>query len=331
MHGDLLHPGVEEAHDASVAAHPEFSRDVLGRHFVVGAFEFDVAVAVDFAFGFNKGGEEPGWQRLQGGLFALLKVTVNLPLGGAVDAPVGFGLFPVTQVSVDFEKGVEGLAFDRALFDVTDASLYFAFVLGSARPGGQGHDVVVLTKGGEFRIEFGIVNIGLEDSGLEVVEHQHARHATETAKGVLDSTDEAFGVLPRHGLGVAFARVAQGDSQQMDLLSLAGQLNPGGSVVDLSFFAGFTFHAPDTLWITRLELGHEAFDRLIRVLKGVVIDQILPDPCGMELRLELGHYDIAERFAVTLAANLKLRLGLRTDAPIEARIDLRAGGRNGTL
>ena len=44
-----LHFGIKDAHYAAVPACPDLFADVLGRRFVVSAFDFDIAVAVDTA------------------------------------------------------------------------------------------------------------------------------------------------------------------------------------------------------------------------------------------------------------------------------------------
>lgn len=65
----MLQALVEEAHHASVAAHPHFARDVFDGHFVVGFFKFDVSVPVSPAFGFHEAGGEIAGKVLEGGLF----------------------------------------------------------------------------------------------------------------------------------------------------------------------------------------------------------------------------------------------------------------------
>jgi len=164
----------------------------------------------------------------------------------------------------------------------------------------------MLAEGCELWIEFGVVVAGLEHSGLEVVEHKQAWHTTPVAKGVFDSTDEAFGVLPQHHFGVALARVAQGDAQHVNFLSLACQLDPQRSVVDLGLLTGFAFHAPDALWIGLLELRYEAFDGLVGMLELVVIDEILPDAFGVELGVEFCLDDLA----ITLTVALPTTIGI---------------------
>ena len=46
VHGDLLHPLIEDPHQAAIPPHPDFSRPVLWRRRVVGPLDLDMAVAV---------------------------------------------------------------------------------------------------------------------------------------------------------------------------------------------------------------------------------------------------------------------------------------------
>ena len=83
---DFFHFMIEGADHGAVPAHPDLFSNVLGGDFVVGAFDFDVAVAVDFAGSFFKAGKEAVGLGLESWFFNLFKVSAYLLLGGAVDA-----------------------------------------------------------------------------------------------------------------------------------------------------------------------------------------------------------------------------------------------------
>jgi len=62
-------------------------------------------------------------------------------------------------------------------------------------------------------------------------------------KGILDNPDEVLSVLFEDGFAVAFARMAQDDTENMSSTFLAVLDNPGTrSEVDLGLMAGFAFH-----------------------------------------------------------------------------------------
>ena len=150
---------IEDAHHAKVPADPDFVADVLGGDFIIGAGDFHEAVAADFAPSFFEDGEEGGGKRLQKG--ALLgEVLGDLAFGGAVDARVGDGFFPMGEVGILGGETLEVVAFERAVFDIADAAFDFALVLG--RVGTAWHDAraVVSTEGLKLGIDLGIEPVG---------------------------------------------------------------------------------------------------------------------------------------------------------------------------
>ncbi len=324
MDGDLTVVFVEDAHHASVAAHPDFAADVFGGHFVAGALEADVSVALHFARGFLEAGEDRRGQGAQGWFFDFGEMGADLLARGAVDAPVGDVFFPMAQVGVERGERIEPAAFHGVLLQIVHVAFHLALVLRGAREGGHGRGLIVPAEGRELRVELRIVEVGLEHAGLQVVEHEQFGHAAEVPEGVFNGAHEAFGVLARHGFGVALARMAQHHPEHVDFAPLAADAHPEGCVVDLRLLAGEDFHAPDALRVLRLELAHEALDRFVGVGEAVLPDQILPDALGMEAFLQFGLDDLAVGFAVAGASG-------PARAAFPVRIMLRAGGRNGTL
>lgn len=116
MRNDRLHFGIKNTHHGAVPACPDLCADVLGRHFVISAFDFDIAVAVDTAAAFFKAGEQTLRQSRQGALFARFEVGANLSFGGAVDALVGDVGGPPPQVFIDLGQALEVLAFQSVVF-----------------------------------------------------------------------------------------------------------------------------------------------------------------------------------------------------------------------
>ena len=294
--------------------------DELGRRFIVGTFELDVAVAVHTAFRLHEAGKEVGRQGPKGGLLDLFEVGANLFASGAVNALVGDTPLPITQVHVERGEVLELLALHRTLFDVTDVALHLALVLRGAWARRQGRHVVVRTEGRKFRIKFGVVDVGLEHSGLQIVEHQQLRSSAEVSPRVLDAAHEALGVLAWHRLGVALARVAQGHAQDVNLAPLSPDLHPQRSIVDLGLLACLALHAPHPLRLPGLELGHESLHRLVAVFEAVVVNEVLPDPLRVEGQLQLALDELAIGFTPALLPSPSFCLRL-----------FGAGGRGGTL
>ncbi len=322
VEGDGFHAVVEGLDHAPVVTDPDAVADVFGGNVIVGFLPFDVAVPVDAALAFGEAGEEVAGQGLEDGLFDVGEVGSDLAAGGAVDAGVGDVGFPVTEVDVEGVEVGEGFGFEGAFADVADVAFDFAFVLRGVGLGGERDESVVPAEGGEFRVEFGVVEVGFEDAGFEVVQDEGARDAAEVAQGVFEAPDEAFGVLAGHGFGVSFARVAQGDAQEVDFTPLPSEGEGGGAVVDLGFFAGFALHAPDgflRVGIGGFESGDEAFDRGVTEAEVVPVDEVLPDAFGVEALGELLFDGLAEGITGTF-------LGAR-----RGRGGLGAGGRGGTL
>lgn len=177
---------IEDAHHAEVPADPDFVANVLGGHFVIGAGDFHEAVAADFAPGFLEDGKEGSGKRLQNG--ALLgEVIGDLAFGGAVDARVGDGFFPMGEVGVLGGETLEVVAFERAVFDMADAAFDFAFVLG--RVGAAWHEAraVVSAEGLELGIDLGIEPVGAQHGGFEVVDIEDFGHAAEVPEGVFQT------------------------------------------------------------------------------------------------------------------------------------------------
>ena len=120
MGSDGLHISIKDAHHGTIPSSPDLLTDILGGHFIVSAFDFDIAVAMDTAAAFFKTAEQTLWQSLQSALFGRFKVCVNLPFGGAVDASVGDVGCPPSQVFIDLYKALKVLAFQSVVFDVFD-------------------------------------------------------------------------------------------------------------------------------------------------------------------------------------------------------------------
>lgn len=121
---------LQHADGAAVPARPDLVADVFGRHFVVGAGDFDVAVAARGAPGFLVAGEEACGQWLQMRAF-FFEERSDLAAGGAVDAFIGGVTFPLLEVVVFRLQAGEASAFQGVVAHVIDAAFHLAFMPGN--------------------------------------------------------------------------------------------------------------------------------------------------------------------------------------------------------
>ena len=136
--GDFFHFMIEGADHGAVPTHPDLFSNVLRGDLVVGAFDFDVAVAVDLTGSFFKARKEVDGQGLEGWFFSFFKMGAYLLFGSTVDAFVGDVCCPPAQVCVDFGEAVKGFSGQGVVFDVFYAAFDFALVGGLIGP--CGHD-----------------------------------------------------------------------------------------------------------------------------------------------------------------------------------------------
>ncbi len=278
---------IEDAHHAEVPADPDFVADVFGGDFVIGAGDFHEAVAADFAAGFFVNGEEGGGERLQEGALAGEELG-DLAFGGAVDARVGDGFFPMGEVGVFVGETLEVVAFEGAVFDIADAAFDFAFVLG--RVGAAWHDAgaVVSAEGFELGIDVGIEPVGAQHGGFEVVDIEDFGHAAEVPEGVFQAAQEAFRVLAENGFAVSFAGEAQDHAQDVGAAFFSmGVLDHGAlAKVDLGLLAGCAFQTMDSPGLSLADLCGKALHRLIGASEAKAVAEFAVDALGGQSRLK---------------------------------------------
>ena len=99
----LFHPLIEDAHAATVPAHPDLATDQFRGNFIKGAGHFDVTVAMNVAPGFLEAGKKRVGQRLQMGAF-LFKTGGDLLARGPMDPFVSHLGFPLLEKEVLFAQ-----------------------------------------------------------------------------------------------------------------------------------------------------------------------------------------------------------------------------------
>ena len=202
-----------------------------------------------------------------------------------MDAGVGPALFPVIEIGLSLFQALEALALERGFLRVADAGFDFAFSIRISDPARHGHHAVVGEHIAVERIERGIVDVGREHAFAQIVEHHHARTATEPAKGFLVELGPGLRTGTKDQQADRLAAVAQRHHEQPSAPVLAAFVvahHRTGAVIDLGFFAGCGQDDPDGLRrVSAAQFAHEAVDRLIAAAIAVLINQVLPDGHGV--------------------------------------------------
>ena len=324
---DRLHAVVEQAHQPGVDAQPDLAADVLGRRGVVRLLVLGVAVAVDSAVHLDEAGEDRGGQRQERGPFDGGEELVDLLAHGAVDAGVGHGALPVGEEVVLFGQTAEAPALEGVFLGELHAGLDLALVAGHGRFGGQDRRAVVQGELAQLRVELGVVPVGGEHTGLEVVDDHRLRDAAEVPQRVLHTTQERLRVLVPDDLAVALARVAEHRAKEMGPTAFAVGLDPRAlAEVDLELLARRALHAAEGQLGGGPESPGEAFDRLVATGEPVLGGQVLEEPLRRQPRLQPGLDHAAQRLAQ--AAPPRRRAGGRNGGFWVGGFS-RAEGRNG--
>ena len=157
-----------------------------------------------------------------------------------MDAGIGPALFPVIEIGLGLLQALEALPLERSFLGVSDAGFNFAFSIRVSDPAWHSHHAVVRQHIAVQGIEGGIVDVGLEHTFAQIVEHHDARGAAETAKGFLVELGPGLGTGAKHQQAYRLAAVAQRHHEQPSASVLATLLvahHRTGAVVDLGFFA----------------------------------------------------------------------------------------------
>ena len=230
----------------------------------------------------------------------LLEHGLHLALLPAVDARGGPAQLPVLQEVVLRPQRVEAPALERGGLGVLDRALHGPLAVGVAHPGRIGHAAVVRQHGGIHGVQLGLVQVGLDDAFLEVVQHDVAGGAAEVAEGLLVQLRPGLLAGLPHHTAEAPPRVAQRHDEQPRAAPALGDRVEGQrtlTVVDLRLFAGGELQAVELLGVTLAQPGHEALDAVVAVAKTVVVHQVLVHGHGVALQPRLGFDELAPGLA----------------------------------
>ncbi len=205
---------------------------------------------------------------------------------------------PVQQVRVLFLKATECTPLQGVLLHIVNASLDFAFMPGRAWLGRHEYRAVMIAKAAELWVQVRVVPVGFDDGRFEIVGHQCLGNTAEMTEGILQAADQFVGRLAIDDFAVAFARMAEEDSQDMGSSALSVLTNDWSprAKVDLSFFARSNFDAPKRKWCAALQFRNKATHAVILALKAMFLDEILIDPLSCQALIELVNNDFSEVF-----------------------------------
>ena len=257
---------------------------------VAAVVDAHAAVVADGALGLGEVLHPQQGQGLQVGLL-FLEHGLHLAAFAAVDArgrPLGL---PVLQEGVLLFDRLEAPALQRRGLGVADGVLHGALAVGVAHARRVGHHAVVRQGRGIDRVEFGLVQVGLEHALLEVVEHDVVAAAAEVAPGLLvQPRPDLLAGAPDHA-AVAAPRVAQRGHEQPRLAPAVGAGHARErplAVVDLHLLAGQEGQAVELLGLAVAQLVGEALDRVVGAGVAVQIHQVLVDGHGVAAQAKLG-------------------------------------------
>ncbi len=185
MHGDGFHAVVEHTNDFGLPARPDSPAHILRRHGVIRLVDFDVPIAVNFARRFAEDWKQAGRQRQELGLFDAQKMRAHLLARGAVNARVGHGLLPVSQMQILSAQARERFAGQSVALNIFDPGLDLTFMAGHRRFGREDHRPVMFTERHDLGIEFGLEPIDLLDGCPQIVDDQGPDDPTKVPQSIL--------------------------------------------------------------------------------------------------------------------------------------------------
>ena len=152
--------------------------------------------------------------------------------------------------------------------------------------------------------QFGIEPVGMRDGRLEVVDDQRLGDAAEMREGVFQAAEEVVGRLGERGFAVALAAMTEHDAKDMGLAALAVGRDDRRTAakIDLGLFARPAFHATKRQRRRGPQTAHEPLHAVVASCEALIGREILPDPMGRKLLVELGQNRFAVWFALATSA-----------------------------
>lgn len=255
---------------------PQFLVDQLEGGRVVGLLELEMAVAVQLVLGPDRQLRSHGGQGLEEGLLRLGEHHQRLLLGGAVDPVAGRFQHPLLELAVGVDQIAELTQGQEVVFDVLDPGLHPRLHLRLSRRTVRDQKAVAFGKLGVGTVHRRIVPAGLDDPGLEVVDHHLGRHPAEELEGPAVTAQPGRHLLVADDLGVLVPAEGQGHDEYPGGKRLAGmgikQLG-AGTEIHLGRFAGIKIQHHRGLRVIPLEGLEQTSDRGVTVAETVFAHQ----------------------------------------------------------
>src|SRR5687768_17210778 len=191
---------MQKTHVKTVPLHWNSPSDPTRRCAVVSRCYFDTAIEVHYAVPILIEPEGLEWQRQQvRALFS--EHRGHLSFGGAVNAGVGPVSLPAIEISLRYFQTLKALTFKWCLLRMAHPSFNFAFAIRIFNATRKGDCAVM---GQHITIEWverRVMNVRLEHSFTQIVEHDDTHAATQTTESFLmyfgpDSPIRAQGEQP---------------------------------------------------------------------------------------------------------------------------------------
>jgi len=183
---------------------------------------------------------------------------------------------------------------------VANGVLNRTFAVGVTHAGRVAHHTIVFQGGGIDRVELRLVQVGFDDTFLEVVQHHVAAGTTEVAPSFFMQACPGFLTgLPYHPSKAA-PGVAQGHDKQAWFAIALGAGNTGEcalAVIDLGFFARGKFQTVKLLGLVFAQAASKTFDGVVGTGKSMAVDQVLVDGHVVALEAQLGFDEFPVGFA----------------------------------
>src|ERR1022692_2066241 len=167
-----------------IPLHPHASADPSRRRAVVCRLDFYAAIQMDTALAVlvvakgHDGQPQQGWPLLG-------EHDRDLPLGGAVNARIRPAFFPAIEIGLSLFESFEAEPFQRRFLSVPDAAFYLPFPVRMPDAARQRCGAIVLKHIAVERVQRWIVDVGIEHTLAQIVEHNDLCGATQSAKGFL--------------------------------------------------------------------------------------------------------------------------------------------------
>lgn len=232
--------------------------------------------------------------------FLLLEHRLNLALGPPVDAGSRPLLLPVQEKRVLVLDRLEAAAHESRALGVLDRVLDGPLAVGVTDAGRVGGDAVVREHRRVQAIELGLVEVGRDDTLLEVVEDHVLRAASEVPERLLvQAAPRLLARLPDN-LAEAPPRIPERHHEEPRPAVAAGarvERRCALAVVHLRLLAGQELEPVELLGVAAPEGPDESLDAVVSGREAVLVDEILVDRVGVALEPHLGLDPLPVRLA----------------------------------